>query len=439
MRKSDEYQAKAPQSVLQISVNDQSDMLQYLVSLRIIWGILMRLIIILPIFLVTIGGCKPRQQLATSDAKGAFIYEDVCPAARAEQVVGLKTRLNGLEKGILPEHVGQFYNALARVPDIYLEWIASQALRKENPFQFNHADFGERLLGVTTREGKAVLDIQLNSNLRGSLTANTLLHEIGHAIEIMITNPKFEEILQMAYRDGMRNRNLYRNYALTSTAEFFAELFNSIYCSPESFAKVVNLSPCPLLLLHEYLSPPVDAAWPAIAADSCNSADRQENPPIPQFKLGATLSEMRADGSQLILAVQKNSEAERSGLVVGTAIYEVNDQPLAHKNQLIYKIKESVSGYLKLLVQMPGTKERKKNHLQLTPIPDSKKVVSTKVCLYKHDPNFKLSLVGSDRKTLLAQKANVRLAAYETSRQAALKTFGDIIFSERCDGNLGYF
>ncbi len=150
------------------------------------------------------------------------------------------------------------YQALAGIPDVHLEKL--KWAYETNSFQIKAESPG--FSGGMCAMGNPPDWIQVYPD--AYVVAYALQHESGHAMEFMVaTDDNFSQELQTVADNNSNNSNLsqyakgYVGNGDTYYREFFAEAFNSYYCSPDTNVEIKRDFPDAHAFLSKYLAKPV--------------------------------------------------------------------------------------------------------------------------------------------------------------------------------------
>jgi len=177
---------------------------------------------------------------------------------RVDKVMGLmpSTMMKKWEGDILKR--GE--QALAGIPDLYIKWMAE--LHKKNGFSITAEDPG--FTGGVVIGGEKYPE-QMYIYPRTDIVDLVMQHETGHAImyKIKFEMTQFLEELGPIADNEHENPNINaypQLYDIGTEAyhkEFWAEAFNSYYCSPETNGLVKKQFPKTIPLLEKYLEKPI--------------------------------------------------------------------------------------------------------------------------------------------------------------------------------------
>jgi hypothetical protein len=156
------------------------------------------------------------------------------------------------------------HQALAGIPRKYLTWL--KEVRERNGFYIGSANIG--FPGGITEVGEEEPSwIKISPGAR--IIDLSLQHEVGHAVspylwnKVLSSHDQFNQEFGRIADDNYNNSNLNaypRTYPKGSEVyimEYFAEAFNSYYCSPETNAMVKSQFPSTYTFLAEKLEKPV--------------------------------------------------------------------------------------------------------------------------------------------------------------------------------------
>lgn len=162
--------------------------------------------------------------------------------------------------------------ALTALPRKYLDVVYSA--RKDNNFFIKRVGPGvsSGILGVTCG---TYPDVQYTAIYASeTLITSIMLHEIAHVMSGLISkeNPAFKYDLAKAYGEDLKNDKVSQSYTGTSELEYFAELFDSFYCSRQSYESMKAVSPKISASITQYLEP---ARWAQPTPSPVDAVDEE--------------------------------------------------------------------------------------------------------------------------------------------------------------------
>lgn len=194
-----------------------------------------------------------------------------CKTWNESRVAALKSKMpSTFLKSWQGEPLNRVHQAMSGIPDVYLDWL--YAAHKRNGFSIKGENPGFPG-GVTELSDREPIDMKVLPEPR--IVDLTLQHEIGHALNPFLWNETFgsrgafeSQFNKLADADyANSNLNDYpKSYPRGSDVyrmEFFAEAFNSYYCSESTNKMIQEQFPGTYAFLAKNLAKPVWAAGDA--------------------------------------------------------------------------------------------------------------------------------------------------------------------------------
>lgn len=391
-------------------------------------------------------GCKSLN--ADSETKGLFKYQHSCGIADQETQRKIAERADFFLKDFAIGQRPFVYTALSKLPGEYLEWIIKQSKRVKKPLEISgvppYPD-DPRTLGVEFGYEGNTYYIRIHPELKGQVATNIFLHELGHAIEQKLQSPTFNAALLRSFAAESKavdsigqGRQDLGSYGLGNPTEFFAELFDSWYCSEASLAQIAAQAPCTYSLFKDILLPPANFALPKAQANACATiptSPRKGALGSPQYSLGIEMGDPLPDGGVPITKITAGSEAAIAGLAAGDIVMGVNsgyDFDVTSQEQLRYEIKNNDHGIIWLRIKKVGAATSTQSRIQLTPIPGTSRIESLNyLCDCYHQDGY-AGVVGSKNTWVDGKWLDVRLKGW--SLYSCVKMFSRTLYGDICKG-----
>lgn len=176
---------------------------------------------------------------------------------RVEQIKTLFPKAMIDSSGASDKSLKSLYQAMSGIPDTYLKWLGK--LHKEDGFTISFSDG----MGI----GLALYPSYIQFGNDWELVNHTAQHEIGHIVDYYVqdvtTDFDFPQNIQtVADKDYISPHiNQYPiSYSRSSDTyykEYWAEAFNSFYCSPKTNKLFGEYFPEANAILRKVLLPPV--------------------------------------------------------------------------------------------------------------------------------------------------------------------------------------
>lgn len=151
------------------------------------------------------------------------------------------------------------FMTMTRLPEEYMDFVFVTARAQ---MSVSGPGNGGLTSWTYDREGRVPTTISTGTCC-GSGFHDVVNHEMGHAAygKVMRLEPGFEQALTAQYNyavyQGNERRNM-QSYAQNNREEYFAELFDEYYCSPEARQRMKERLPTTFEFAERYLLPPVE-------------------------------------------------------------------------------------------------------------------------------------------------------------------------------------
>jgi len=143
-------------------------------------------------------------------------------------------------------------NAMAGLPASYLKFFGE--LNEFNDFTISQGNLDSGVAGVTNADSEGPINVVIAKFAAAADIA--VQHEVGHAVHFAIQNrPGFDSGIQALFQ-AQRNNSSILGYSRTSHLEYFAEAFNSYYCSKDAHAFVKENVPATYDFLRKQIPKP---------------------------------------------------------------------------------------------------------------------------------------------------------------------------------------
>jgi hypothetical protein len=210
-----------------------------------------------------------------------LVNDDFVCEAKSERSLDIMARYNDQLIGGSSAHRQTAISALTTLPDEYLRYVLDAHNLK---IELRNASGSTRGMTTSTNSGSGWYPSEM---WVAPKTGNfdPLPHEMGHATEHYLTKsfPNFQSDLAKAYsaaRSGKESQ-LMRGYALSTQKEYFAEAFDSYYCSQASRKMMREKMPKTWSFARKYLIDPnaLEADLPQIDSDDDGVYDYKDRCP----------------------------------------------------------------------------------------------------------------------------------------------------------------
>jgi hypothetical protein len=193
------------------------------------------------------------QEDAHASGLKQLIQNDFVCDVNEDRIPTIKKKYRFNLLGGTPAHRKTAFASLANLPTEYLNYVFK---RHKLPITLKNVGGSTRGATTSSNSGNGWYPTRM---WIGQVTGkfNPLPHEMGHAMEHYnkYSFPNFQKDLTVMYKWAMNNSesSVMRGYAKSNQTEFWAEVFDSYYCSQESRDYMKEHMPRTLVFAQRYL------------------------------------------------------------------------------------------------------------------------------------------------------------------------------------------
>jgi hypothetical protein len=229
----------------------------------------------------------------------------------------------GFAGGAEPE----VYGALAALSNETLAWMVEEHKKHGFKIESNKPD-SIRAMGVTRYRPDGTTElVQIHPILVGDIRINVVLHELGHVVHKGRSTAAFEATLNEVYEKEGKSWFV-GNYAQTSAAEYFAEAFNTYYCSASEALRLQRALPATYAFLREFAGTPYwsGGEMPAVSPGTASALSKTRPFIKNRYRLGVTMEDNDPNAIGVkIKTVTPGSAADKAGLKPGDAFVRIEN------------------------------------------------------------------------------------------------------------------